>query len=206
MSHQFKLTRDQKSIIVGNLLGDGHLETQTKGKTYRLRVEHSISQKTYVDWQYQKMAGLVGTPPRVNLKSRNGKVSQNCKFDTLSSSSLRFFGQSFYQNGKKKIPRIIKKLLTPLALAVWFMDDGSIKSNHHRALVFNTQCFSEPDLKKLQQALAENFGIETVLRKQKEGKQIYVLSQSVEKFIKIISPNLLPSMKYKLGRVNLKLT
>src|SRR3990167_5439054 len=140
MSHTFKLTREQKSIIVGNLLGDGHLETQTKGKTYRLKIEHSISQKAYVDWQYQKLANLVGTPPRVNLKSLTGKVSQNYKFDTLSSSSLRFFGQSFYQDGKKKIPRIIKKLLTPLALAVWFMDDGSIKSNQHRALILNTQC------------------------------------------------------------------
>ena len=203
---KFKLTKVQRSIIVGNLLGDGHLESQTNGKTYRLKIEHSISQEAYVNWQYQKLANLVGTPPRVKLKSLTGKVSQNYKFDTLSSSSLRFFGQSFYQDGKKKIPRIIKKLLTPLALAVWFMDDGSIKSNQHRALILNTQCFDESDLKKLQQALAENFGIETVLRKQKEGKQIYILSQSVEKFIEIISPYLLSSMKYKLGMTNLRLT
>lgn len=206
MSHQFKLTKVQKSIIVGNLLGDGHLESLTNGKTYRLKIEHSISQRAYVDWQYLQLANLVGTPPRVNLKSRNGKESQNYKFDTFSSSSLRFFGQSFYRGGKKQVPLIIKKLLTPLALAVWFMDDGSIKSNQNRALILNTQCFDESDLKKLQQALLENFGIETVLRKQKEGKQIYILSQSVEKFIKIISPYLLSSMKYKLGLTNLKLT
>lgn len=187
-------------------MGDGHLESRTKGKTYRLKIEHSISQKAYVDWQYQKLANLVGTPPRVKFKSRYGRESQNYEFSTLSSPSLRFFGQSFYQDGKRKVPRIIKRLLTPLALAVWFMDDGSIKSNHHRALILNTQCFSESDLKKLQDALFEKFGIETVLRKQKEGKQIYILSQSVEKFIEIISPNLLPSMKYKLGIVNLKLT
>lgn len=213
MSYQFKLTKVQKSIIVGNLLGDGHLESRTNGKTYRLKIEHSISQKAYVDWQYQQFVNLVGTPPRVKLKSRYGKTSQNYEFSTLSSSSLRFFGQSFYRDGKKKIPLIIKKLLTPLALAVWFMDDGSIKSNQHRALILNTQCFSESDLKKLQQALVENFGIETALRKQKEGKQIYILSQSVEKFIEIISPYLLPSMKYKLsfssnklGLINLRLT
>ena len=203
---KFKLTRVQKSIIVGNLLGDGHLESLTNGKTYRLKIEHAISQKAYVDWQYEKLANLVGTPPRIISKSRYGRLSQNYKFDTLSSSSFRFFGQSFYQDGKKKIPRIIKKLLTPLVLAVWFMDDGSIKSNHHSALILNTQCFGDVELKKLQEALFEKFGIETVLRKQKEGKQIYILSQSVEKFIEIISPNLLPSMKYKLGIVNLKLT
>lgn len=206
MSHKFKLTEVQRSIIIGKLLGDGHLESLTNGKTYRLKTEHSVSQKAYVDWQYQKLVDLVRTAPRVKLKSRYGRLSQNYKFDTLSSSSLRFFGQSFYRDGKKKVPLIIKKLLTPLALAVWFMDDGSIKSNHHRALILNTQCFSESDLKSLQQALFEKFGIETVLRKQKEGKQIYILSQSVKKFIQIISPYLLPSMKYKLGMTNLRLT
>jgi recombination protein RecA len=206
MGHKFKLTEVQRSIIVGKLLGDGHLSSQTKGKTYVLKIERSISQKAYVDWQYQNLINLVGAPPRIKLKSRYGKLSQNYKFDTLSYSSFRFFGQSFYQNGKKKIPLIIGKLLTPLALSVWFMDDGSIKSNSHRALILNTQCFREADLKRLQEALIVNFGIETVLRKQKDGKQIYILSQSVEKFIEIISPNLLPSMKYKLGRVNLKLT
>lgn len=206
MSHRFKLTEVQRSIIAGKLLGDGHLESLTGGKTYRLKVEHSISQKIYVDWQYQMLANLTGTPPRIKLKSRFGKTSQNYGFSTLSSSSLRFFGQSFYHNGKKKIPLIIKKFLTPLALAVWFMDDGSIKSNHHRALILNTQSFGEDELKKLQRALFEKFGIESVLRKQKEGKQIYILSQSVGKFIEIISPNLLPSMKYKLGTINLKLT
>lgn len=206
MSHKFKLTRVQRSIIVGTLLGDGHLETQTKGKTYRLRIEHSISQKAYVDWMYKELENLVGTPPRVKLQSSYGREIQKYEFSTLSSASLRFFGQSFYRNGSKKVPKIIKKILTPLALAVWFMDDGSIKSNYHRALILNTQCFSESDLKKLQQAFEEKFGIATVLRKQKEGKQIYILSQSVEKFIETISPNLIPSMRYKLGFVNLKLT
>lgn len=206
MSQRFKLTEEQKSIITGNLLGDGHLESLTGGKTYRLKVEHSVSQKAYVDWQYEKLKSVVGTPPRIKFKSRYGRASQNYGFSTLSSSSLRFFGQSFYREDKKRVPLIIKKLLTSLALAIWFMDDGSIKSNYHKALILNTQSFGEVELSKLQKALIEKFGIETVLRKQKEGKQIYILSQSVEKFVQIISPYLLPSMKYKLGKVNLKLT
>jgi hypothetical protein len=42
-----KLTKKQRGIIVGLLLGDGHLETQNNGKTYRLKVEHSLEQKDY---------------------------------------------------------------------------------------------------------------------------------------------------------------
>ena len=32
-----KLTKKQKEILVGLILGDGHLETLNKGKTYRLK-------------------------------------------------------------------------------------------------------------------------------------------------------------------------
>lgn len=44
-----KLTQKQREIIMGLILEDGHLETRTNGKTYRL-VEHSIKQKDYVLW------------------------------------------------------------------------------------------------------------------------------------------------------------
>ena len=34
-----KLTRTQREVLVGLLLGDGHLETQNGGRTYRLKIE-----------------------------------------------------------------------------------------------------------------------------------------------------------------------
>jgi hypothetical protein len=55
LKKKLKLTKKQKSILVGKILGDGHLETQNKGKTYRLKVEHSIEQKEYVDWLYYEL-------------------------------------------------------------------------------------------------------------------------------------------------------
>jgi len=48
-----KLTSELREILVGKLLGDGHLETQNKGKTWRLKIEHSIKQKEYVMHQYK---------------------------------------------------------------------------------------------------------------------------------------------------------
>nr|NIQ06013.1 hypothetical protein [Candidatus Korarchaeota archaeon] len=35
------LSKRQREILVGLLLGDGHLETQNNGRTFRLKVEHS---------------------------------------------------------------------------------------------------------------------------------------------------------------------
>ena len=52
---KLKLTDRQREIIIGKLLGDGHLETQNKGKTYRLKIEHSIKQREHVDWLYSNL-------------------------------------------------------------------------------------------------------------------------------------------------------
>ena len=49
-----KLTDLQRSILIGTLLGDGHLETQDKGKTYRLKVEHQALQSDYVEWLHSQ--------------------------------------------------------------------------------------------------------------------------------------------------------
>lgn len=107
------------------------------------------------------------------------------------------------------MPELIKKWLSPLSMAVWFMDDGSIKSKHHRALIINTQNFSKSELEKLTTILKEKFGIEMLLRKQSRKQiEIYQLitkSNSAEKLAGIIKPYILPSMRYKLGKLGNKI-
>ncbi len=197
-AESIKLTQNQRDILVGTLLGDGHLETQNKGRTFRLKVEHAISQKDYTDWLYTKFKNLVLTQPQVKQQMVKGKLYQKYWFSTVSNGAMRFYAQLFYQNGKKVVPKLIAKLVTPLSLSVWFMDDGSLKSRFHRARIINTQCFSEMDLKRLQDMLAKKFGILTTLRNQKEGKQLYIPSTEIEKFVSIVKPYIHQSMVYKI--------
>ena len=197
-AESIKLSDEQREILVGTLLGDGHLETQNKGRTFRLKVEHSINQKDYTDWLYEKFKNLTLTKPQVKEQKINGKLYQKYWFSSVSSSSLRFYAQQFYQNGKKVVPKFIAKLVTPLSLAVWFMDDGSLKSKFHRARIINTQCFSDQDLKRLQDMLEKKFAISTTLRNQKEGKQIYIPSTDIGKFVSIVKPYIHQKMEYKI--------
>lgn len=200
---KLKLSKIQREIIVGTLLGDAHLETQNDGKTYRLKIEHSQRQTSYVNWLFSNLSGWVLTKPKLKTKSRNGVESNNVCFQTLSHSSLRFYGQSFYDGKKKVIPKIINKLLTPLALAVWFMDDGSLKSKQHRALILNTQGFRKVDLALLQSTLKHKYSIEAQFRQQKDGTQLLIVEPSATKFAQVIEPYLLPEFYYKLGKIGL---
>ena len=201
---KINLSTEQKEIIVGLMLGDGCLETQNRGRTYRLKIEQTLLHKDYVDWLYGKLQNLVLTGPREKNKRIGEKTYCNYGFQTISCGSLRFFAHQFYDQGskKKKIPKIIKKLLNPLALAVWFMDGGQIKSKKHKALMINSQCFSRKDLGLLQKVLLKNFQIETTLKKDKQGFRIYLLSKTIQNFLAVIHSYVIPSMGYKIGRIN----
>lgn len=197
-----KLSELQRQVLVGTLLGDGCLETQNQGRTYRLKIEHSFSQKSYVDWKYEIFKNWVLTEPIVKEHKSYGLLRKNYRFSTVSSGSFRFYGQQFYKkDGKKIIPKLISKMLSPLVLAVWFMDDGSIKSNKHKALVIHTQSFTKEDLIRIIQVLENKYGIKSTLRSRDTGGgyAIYILSKTVNKLIDLVKSYFLPSMRYKLG-------
>ena len=194
-----RLNSAQRSILVGLLLGDGHLETQNRGQTYRLKVEHSIVQKDYVDWLYGKFKDLARTQPQA--KKRKGKNQDSYWFSTYSLGTFRFYAKQFYADGRKKIPNVIAKLLNRQGLAVWFMDDGSYKSNRHRTFIIHAIGYHKNDLELIKSVLLEKFGIDTAIHRQYGKWRLYITSHSARKFKHIVEPHIIPSMKYKLGNI-----
>lgn len=196
---QLALTKRQKEILFGVLLGDGHLETQNGGRTYRLKIEHSMKQKEYVDWLYSEFKEWVLTPPTPRIKRRYGSQSTNYGFSTVSHGAFRFFAHQYYEkSGVKKVPKLIHRWLTPLAFAVWFMDDGSMKSKHHRARILNTQSFQKADIERLMDAMKSRYMLTSSVRKQSDGLQIMILAESANDFARIIRPHMHQTILYKL--------
>ena len=197
MNKKIKITPKQKQIIIGKILGDGHLETVNE-KTCRLKIEHSYKQRAYVDWLYQELKNLAASQPKIKRQLVNGKAYYKYWFNTKYTSSLRFYAQQFYQGKQKIVPKLIGRWLTPLTLAVWFMDNGSVKSNLHRARLINTQGFHRAEVTRLIKTLVEKYNLRCRLRKQKEGYQIMILAESAKQFADLIKNNIHPSMSYKL--------
>ena len=199
------LTNRQKEILIGTILGDAHLEELYTPELSRLKIEHSYKQREYVDWFYEEFKNWIRTKPKQKLKKVFGKIHNNYGFCTYGHRLLGNFQKDFYVEKKKIIPNSLLSNITPLSLAVWYMDDGSIKSNKHKGVFLNTQSFREKDVKTLQSILENKFGIASSTRKDGEGEQIYLGGNSGEKFIKIIEPFIISSMRYKIPRV-LRLT
>jgi len=195
-----RLTRVQRDILVGILLGDAHLETQNAGQTYRLKIEQSERHHAYLEHLYQEFREWVLTPPQMKQRRSAGSQSVNWWFQSVSHPAFRFYAQQFYCHGKKSVPKLIHRWLTPRGLAYWFMDDGSSKWRESKVLLFNTQGFEKHDVEQLMHVLESKFGLEDYLRKQPEGWQIAIAGSARNRLEELISPYLLPDMQYKLIR------
>ena len=197
-----RLKQEQREILVGLLLGDGHLESQNNGRTYRLKVEHGSKQVSYARWLCDKFQEWLGSGLRKKTRT-DGNISYG--FATYSHSAFRFYAHQFYIDGVKKIPDKIAQLLTPLGLAIWYMDDGSLKSVRHRSYVIHTLGYQRNELERAQKAILDLFGIKCKLHRQKDKHwRLYVISESANRFKELIAPYVHPSMKYKLENIKPK--
>jgi hypothetical protein len=184
------LTQEQKSIIIGSILGDGYLRIIKGRKDAFLEINHSIKQQKYVEWKYQKLKNLVGSLPR--LRKGNGERIAY-RFYTKQHLELTKLLHQFYQNGKKIFPK--KLIFDPIMLAVWYMDDGS--KCRISDVYLNTQQFDNESQQRIISAL-HKFKLPARLNKDKSYFRIRFLKSSLPKFKNSVEQYIIPSMRYKI--------
>ena len=203
---------------MGLLLGDGHLRGNTNRSAYCLVVLQSQAHKEYVFHLYEIFQEYVSTPPRYyEFKDpRNpDKIYKRWYFKTTLQTCFRFYGQQFYKYGDKpdqgkklkklgpikKVPKIIGRLLTPLALAYWYMDDGAAKwQGKSLALRYCTDNFTEQEVTVLKKCLEKKFNLQCTKQKKGGKDRIYVRHESYVKIKTLILHHIIPSMVHKFPR------
>lgn len=199
------LTKEERDILVGSLLGDGCLRIMSRCTVPAFSVSHSEAQKQYVFWKYAKLKRWVRRSPwreeRVYHKDRSRKTF-SWRFQTLSNTVFSKLHSTFYQDRKKIIPENLVNFLknSPLAFAVWLMDDGN---RNHQAVFINTQSFNLAEQHKLVRVLQEAYDLKAKVNKHSisNGKQLYRIrlsTESTNKLPKILGKNLLPEFYYKI--------
>lgn len=82
------------------------------------------------------------------------------------------------------------------------MDDGFVTKNSFQISSCN---FSEEEIAILRRVLKENFNIETNIN---QVNEIYIKAESKNNFLELVTPYIIPSLKYKLipyaNRVHVK--
>lgn len=196
------LTRNQEAILAGSVLGDAFLQ-KTGARNVRLRFEHSAKQKEYLLWKVKALTRLFQGKP-THLFRVHPKTKATYEYWRAQSNATPELGKwrtIFYPQGKKLIPASIAEFIKePLALAVWYMDDGYYYLKDKNSLLYLGRVSSE-EAEYAREALVRNFGLSSrVYDKKQKGYALYFGVAETKKLHKAVRPHmLLPLFAYKLG-------
>ncbi len=195
------LTKKEKSSLVGMILGDAYLQATGK-RNARLRLEHSLKQKKYLEWkisllplQFQGVKHI----DRIHPKTR--KKYSYVRAQSDASPILGKMRSLFYPYGKKQIPENLSRYLRhPLGLAVWYMDDGYYSNrSHDRSVHIYLGKVTEKEAHSAREAIEKRFLLKsTVVNKKEKGFLLYFSPKETKKFFSVIQRYVIEEMRYKL--------
>lgn len=180
------LSKEQKSILFGIILGDGFLQ-KTGEKNARLRLEHGKSQKEYLLWKVKNLQPFFQGRAKYLERIHPLSKKKYCYW-RHQSQSTPFLGKLrkiFYPEGKKIIPQDLEKYLAPFTLAVWYMDDGYYYLKDRNAYLYLGNV-SQKEADIAVNTLKIKFDLSTHWLRKKKGYAIYFSPQEVKKLKTLI--------------------
>jgi recombination protein RecA len=198
---QHHLSDFQWEALRGTLMGDGAVSSTKRGHAARFRYSHGPKQVAYADWKASFFANLGS--------SRHLRVDGVVTYDFQPLPELGELRRSVYVAGKKVFDDDYLKGLTPLSLALWYMDDATFTVRSQgkqtrsgggvtgRAEIC-VEAMEPATRERLVTYLADTWGIQGKFVG-KHGKTVLVFSSpETTKLHALIAPFVHPSMEYKL--------
>jgi recombination protein RecA len=204
------LSDQQRQVVLGGLMGDGSISPKRDhangpGMKSRFRFGHGPKQNEYATWK----AGLLeGVPLSVSPHSKGGLM-----VETTPLAELDVLRESVYIGGKKVFSWDYLKELTPLALAIWYLDDGSFAERRIDGSAGRSdicvQAMDKGSQRRLVAILKESYGISCKLIDRAEKAVILFDRDGTEALHDLVAPYVPECMSYKLlqhhrGRTNLE--
>ncbi len=181
----------QKSITIGSVLGDGSLKLHKNGYTSCLRIGHGKKQTPYCLWK-QSLFKNIHTSSKVNS-------SKGWTFETSSYVEFKEIRDYSYKNNKKTITEKLSQQIDKIALAIWYMDDGSFagsyKKNGNGKATISCPVYSIEELELLANSI-ELLGVKKPICK--EGRGLRWDSEGTKSLHETICDYIHPSMNYKI--------
>ncbi len=203
-SEEHRLSDQQWQVVLGSLMGDGNLSPNRRDRNgVRFRLGHGAAQAEYLDWK----VSLLG-----NIECSRRTDDRGAVFaDFTPLPELGELQRAVYvTGGKKTLSYDYLKALTPLALAVWFMDDGTFtvrsKGLQGRTeggsgrVEFCIEAMTEGSRDRLVDYLRDTHGFDVAWRNAGTAQKAVLTftTESSARFLELVAPYVHPSMEYKL--------
>ena len=192
----------QWEVLRGTLMGDGALSATRSGHGARLRYSHGPRQVAYADWKASLLSNLT--------HSRHVREDGVVTYDFHPLAELAETRHSVHVEGKKVFDDDYLKGLSPLSLALWYMDDGcfTVRSKGAQArtaggsgrIEICVEAMEPATRERLVAYLADTWGVRAKLITSGSTRKAVLTFPTAEsaKFQALIAPFVHPSMDYKL--------
>lgn len=203
------LTQRQKEIIYGSLLGDaGRMSSSS------LKMKQSTKQRDFLMWKFnelQEHISLNSLKQEEYFDKRFNNTYHFIRFYTNANTEIETILSQFYINNVKTVTQAVLNLLSPLSIAVWFMDDGTTDwgqrhdCNASPASRLCTDSFSKQECEMIAQWFLNKHNINPYIKLRKrnlddsiEKYRVFFGTTETPKLFDLIRPYVIPSMMYKI--------
>lgn len=193
------ISLSQKEIILGGLLGDSSCSLKKI-----ISFSQCEKQKGYLIWK-SKFFNKENSIKTIDNTWNNKKYSRCYFYYYIKKEDEYFYSfirRNLYSDNRKKISLKYLNELTPLSLAIWWMDDGNLsvsKKNRYGKLA--TECFNYEEHLLMKKYFKDKWDINVQIKLEK-GKYYFLRFNVTElkKLISIIYKYVceVPSMTYKI--------
>lgn len=207
VKNYLNIPSESHQILLGSLLGDMYLRRECKNSN--IEETHSIRQKEYLEWKYKILSTSFDLKlynfnnPLCKARGRTYNRKTEVRLRSKVSKELNLYHDLFYKNGVKRVSLSLLNQLEPLALAVWYCDDGYYDPENHTAEI-HTEGFSIEENQIIKKWFSERWNINVNFKKDPSKNKVLLRFpvKETNKFFKIIINYIFKMPKsiwYKLG-------
>lgn len=184
--------KEVESMVIGLLLGNSELELHGSG--VRVRIIQCNSNVEYLMWFHKQLADkgyCQKSKPKLKRITHKKKVVYAYNFTsyTMHHSNWLTLYKRFYKEGKKRLPINCEHYITPLALAIWYLNRGYL---FNKKMCGNcTPAHVEEDLVNLATILEKMFRIRTFIQ---YPNTLQIKHISINKLVSVIKSHTIPTM------------
>ena len=208
------MNKDDRAILYGMAIGDGSISNRLRFKDGKypyvqatLSIAHGPKQREYLLHKKGLLESILGGK-KLAVTKLTHKLKDK-KYNTFRwSKTNKYFRQMhrvlYSRDGKKYITDKVLSYLDEHSLALWFLDDGTIRHNKNRqgeitSLGFElcTQCSEEEALKIVE--WLKSFSIDSRVYVMKGKYNVRGATQATLMLCSIIEPYVPSSMLYKIS-------
>jgi uracil-DNA glycosylase family 4 len=179
-------------IVLGSLLGDGHIDA----KRAALTIGHSIKQEAYARYKAELLRDL---SPKVETMRVTAIAGSSTRYEIIRISTpahraLRTLRAAFY-DPHKRVPAWVGEILTPRILAFWYMDDGHLRMRPNRRPDAEiATCGFDPQCVEVLRLGVHRLGINASIRR---GRLTFGVD-ATRRLAELVAPFIPSAMRYKL--------